>query len=133
MPVKEYKSNCELDSALIGLRIKSARKSIAMTQEELAEKCSCTPTHICNIENGKIGISLELLFKVSRYLGKSMDYFVMDSPGADPQIKIDSNIAPKLMQCDTGMLDIVDSFLDKLLTYRKSIDSEIRRIKHDNM
>lgn len=95
-----------VDCTLIGKRVREARKSSHMTQEELAERCSCTPTHICNLENGKIGISLELLFRISSIFDKSMDYFVMDSPGANPQVKIDANIAPKLTQCDRDMLNI---------------------------
>lgn len=58
-------AQCSLDTALIGKRIKKARKEKRQTQEYLAGLCDCTPTHICNIENGKIGISLELLFKIS--------------------------------------------------------------------
>ena len=69
---------CELDCAMIGKRVRDARKAKKVTQEELSEHCGCTPTHICNLENGKIGVSLELLFRISLYLGKSMDYFVMD-------------------------------------------------------
>ena len=76
--------NTNLDDVLLGKRVKIARKEKRLTQEELAGLCNCTPTHICNIENGKIGISLELLFKISILLGKSMDYFVMDNPGVDP-------------------------------------------------
>ena len=56
-----------------------------------------------------------------------MDYFVMDSPGANPQIKIDENIAPKLIQCDKDMLTIVDQLLDNLITYKKAIDEKIER------
>ena len=85
--------NYSLDDVLLGKRVKIARKEKRLTQEELAGLCNCTPTHICNIENGKIGISLELLFKISILLGKSMDYFVMDNPGVDPQVKINAEIA----------------------------------------
>ncbi len=122
--VKNYPA---IDCTLIGKRVREARKSSHMTQEDLAEKCSCTPTHICNLENGKIGISLELLFRMSNIFRKSMDYFVMDSPGANPQIKIDENIAPKLIQCDKDMLTIVDQLLDNLITYKKVIDEKIER------
>ena len=52
--------NTNLDDVLLGRRVKIARKEKRRTQEELAGLCNCTPTHICNIENGKIGISLEL-------------------------------------------------------------------------
>ena len=91
--------NYSLDDVLLGKRVKIARKEKRITQEELAALCNCTPTHICNIENGKIGISLELLFKFSILLGKSMDYFVMDNPGVDQQVKINAEIAPKLARC----------------------------------
>ena len=89
---KDGVQNTNLDDVLLGKRVKIARKAKRLTQEELASLCDCTPTHICNIENGKIGISLDLLFKISILLGKSMDYFVMDNPGADPQVKINSEI-----------------------------------------
>ena len=49
-----------------------------------------------------------------------MDYFVMDNPGADPQGKINSEIAPKLARCNPQMLDIIDTMLDKLLHYQDS-------------
>ena len=109
---KDGVQNTNLDDVLLGKRVKIARKAKRLTQEELASLCDCTPTHICNIENGKIGISLDLLFKISILLGKSMDYFVMDNPGADPQVKINAEIAPKLAQCNQQMLDIVDTMLD---------------------
>ena len=112
--------NTNLDDVLLGRRVKIARKEKRLTQEELAGLCNCTPTHICNIENGKIGISLELLFKISILLGKSMDYFVMDNPGVDPQVKINAEIAPKQARCNPQMLDIVDTMLDKLIHYQDS-------------
>lgn len=108
-------------------RVRNARKAKKVTQEELSEHCGCTPTHICNLENGKIGVSLELLFKISLYLGKSMDYFVMDNENANPQIKIENNIAPKLEQCDTQMLDMVDSFIDGLITYKEKLSSSLKK------
>ena len=112
--------NYSLDDVLLGRRVQIARKEKRITQEELAALCNCTPTHICNIENGKIGISLELLFKISILLEKSMDYFVMDNPGVDPQVKINAEIAPKLARCNPQMLDIVDTILDKLIHYQDS-------------
>ena len=118
-----------LDSVLIGKRIRSARKEKRRTQEKLAEHCGCTPTHICNIENGKIGVSLELLFRISVCLDKRIDYFVMDHIKANPQIKIESSIAPKLEQCNTRMLDIVNEFIDFLLVYVGDISTN--RIEKD--
>lgn len=121
MLTKNEMQRCTLDPISIGKRIKAARKEMRLTQEELAGHCDCTPTHICNIENGKIGISLELLFKISVCLGKTMDFFVMDHPCADPKLKINADIAPKLAQCDPQMLELVDCFLDKLIEYQNGM------------
>lgn len=122
-----------LDTKLIGERIKAARKLRGITQEQLAEAANCTHTHICNLENGKIGISLELLFRISVVLQKSLDYFVMDNVHANPQTKIDDSIAPKLSQCDPHMLTVVDGLLDTLLTYQdrkeKQIKKELQELK----
>lgn len=116
-----------LDTKLIGERIKAARKLRDITQEQLAEAANCTHTHICNIENGKIGISLELLFRVSVVLQKSLDYFVMDNVHANPQTKIDDSIAPKLSKCDAYMLTVVDGLLDNLLTYQDRKEKQIKK------
>lgn len=113
-----------LDTTLMGQRIKKARKIKRMTQEQLAEATNCTTTHICNIENGKIGISLELLFRVSVVLEQSMDYFVMDNINANPKVKIDETIAPKLTQCDSQMLGMVGHFIDDLITYREVFEKK---------
>lgn len=119
--------NCTIDTGLVGKRIKAARKQKRITQELLAEKANCTHTHICNIENGKEGISLDLLYRISIILEKSMDYFVMDNAYANPQTKIDNSIAPKLSQCDAHMLTVVEGLLDNLLTYQEKKEQQIKK------
>lgn len=125
----EDKLHYQIDSVRIGMRIKQARKAKKLTQEQLAELCDCTSTHISNIENGKIGFSIELLYVISRVLEQPMDYFVMDCEGANPNVKINSVIAPKLDQCDPEMLDVIDGFLDRMITYR---DKLTKKFETDN-
>lgn len=116
-----YLDNIKLNSILIGKRIKDARTGKDFTQEELADICQCTPTHISNLENGKVGVSLELLYKFSIVLEKRIDYFVMDDINANPEILIELAIAPKLQECDPQMLEMVDNFLDRMITYRDNM------------
>ncbi len=125
MLTKKKTQRFTLDILMIGKRIRYARKEKGLTQEQLSKLCDCTPTHISNIENGKIGVSLDLLYVISIVLEKSMDYFVMDNKGADPRTKLDYNISPKLSRCDTEMLEIVDGFIDTLLTYKASFEQEM--------
>lgn len=111
----------KLDRKLIGKRIKSARIQAGYSQEQLALLCKCTSTHISNVERGKMGISLEMLFKLGVILDKHLDYFVMDSNQADPQIKINLEIAPKLQECNSEMLDMVDELLTRLIAFRNTM------------
>ena len=116
-----------MDLEKVGNFIRCKRKEKNLTQEQLAEASDCTHTHICNVENGKEGISLDLLYRISIVLGQSMDYFVMDNIHANPQTKIDNSIAPKLSQCDPHMLTVIDGLLDNLLTYQEKKETQIKK------
>ena len=48
----------ELDYKAIGKRIKIARIGLDLTQEQLADKVSLSPTHMSNVETGTTKVSL---------------------------------------------------------------------------
>lgn len=123
--MKEVK--CAMDSKAVGSRIKTARNEKDYTQAEVAAMCACTSTHISNVENGKGSLSLDLLLKLCVVLEKNMDYFIMDNRDANPEIKINLEIAPKLAQCDPQMLEMVDCFLDRLIAYRDSMQKQMKK------
>lgn len=61
----------------IGSRINKARKSIQMTQEQLAEKMDVSVQMISNLELGKKAIRPENLVKACRALNVSADYILL--------------------------------------------------------
>ncbi len=126
-----HDSDYSLNGIQIGKRIREARHEKQYTQSDLAELCDCTDTHICNVEKGKIGISLDLLYKISIILDKRMDYFLMDHESVNTQTKISELITPKLDQCETQMLNMVQSYVDGLITYRSYLGKSIKRNLHD--
>jgi len=115
-------SQIKLDYALVGKRVKEARKAKKVTQAELCERCGCTAAHLSRLENGKAGISLELLYAISIELGQSMDYFLMDNPLTNPKIKFDHAIVGKLIECNSQTLGVVEGLLDRLLDYQHGMD-----------
>ena len=127
-----HDSYYSLNGIQIGKRIREARHEKQYTQSDLAELCDCTDTHICNVEKGKIGISLDLLYKISIILDKRMDYFLMDHESVNTQTKISELIAPKLDQCDTQMLNMVQSYVDGLITYRSYLGKKIGQNRFDS-
>ena len=118
-----------LDSAGIGRRIRNARIEKHKTQEDVGTHCGCTSVHICNVENGKNSVSLELLWKICLYLDISMDSVMMDQTIMRPRIMLDSDILPKLEKCDTPTLTVVNGFIDHLLVikndYIKKLAAEV--------
>ena len=70
--------NKEFDYVSLGNRIRNARKQRHMTQEQLGEACDLSTAHIGHIERGTRSLSIESLVMISRVLGVSTDYLLMD-------------------------------------------------------
>ncbi len=61
---KQFHNNYKM----IGLNIAFYRKLKNYTQEMLAEKVDIDQTHLSKIERAAVGVSLDLLFKISEVL-----------------------------------------------------------------
>lgn len=64
------------DKGSVGERIKSARKSLGYTQEDLAKKCGTTPNIIKNIELGRSSMNSDYLASLSKSLGLSVEAII---------------------------------------------------------
>ena len=60
----------------IGLRIKQARKSAGLTQEQLAEKIDVSTQYISDLERGVVGTSIPTLIKICDSLAVSADFIL---------------------------------------------------------
>ena len=60
----------------MGNRIKSRRKELNLTQEEMAELLNISVKHLSEVERGLAGLSIENLIKLSDILCVSIDYIV---------------------------------------------------------
>ena len=56
----------------IGEQIRSRRKELGMTQQELAEQCGVLQTTINKIENGRYSVSVDKLAIIARVLKCSL-------------------------------------------------------------
>ena len=111
----------EIDFAKIGQRIQKIRKDRKLTQNELAEKCGCSSNHLSAIETGTNKPSVELMIRISAVLNESVDYFLMDTPHSYTPYVIDTQIAQKLNKCTAPTLQVVNTLLDSMLDYQKSV------------
>ena len=57
-----FKEICTVDYKTFGQNIRRLRVTQGFRQEDLAEKCGCTTSHIGQIENGRVKPSLEEIY-----------------------------------------------------------------------
>ncbi len=73
---------------LLGENIKKYRKSLNLSQEELAEKLNISPKHLSNIERGRKFASAELIGKIALELGISVSSLFFDEKKLKNEDKI---------------------------------------------
>ena len=92
----------------MGQRIMVRRKSLRMTQEELAEKWGVSTQMISNLELGKKAIRPENLAKVCSVLELSADFILT---GTNTKTAVDA-VAEKLIQLTAEELQMVNEMID---------------------
>lgn len=92
----------------MGQRIMVRRKTLRMTQEELAEKLGVSTQMISNLELGKKAIRPENLAKVCEVLGLSADFVLT---GTNTKTAVDA-VAEKLTRLTAEELQMVNDMID---------------------
>ena len=92
----------------MGQRIMVRRKSLRMTQEELADKLGVSAQMISNLELGKKAIRPENLARVCEVLGLSADFVLT---GTNTKTAVDA-VAKKLVQLTAEELQMVSDMID---------------------
>lgn len=87
-----------IDYASIGLRIKHARNTKNMTQEQLADVLNISRTQIGYLETGERGISLELLVSVSNALNAPISELLADNLTSS-EVTTDTDLHYILLDC----------------------------------
>lgn len=73
----------------LGNRIRTERKRLNLTQEQLAECIGVSSTYVGLIERGERSVTLEILILIANTLHVSIDYLLMDSV----EVSSDSNFS----------------------------------------
>lgn len=81
--------NSTVDYKLIGSRIKTKRKELHMTQEQLANELNMTAFYISKIENGKACATLETLSLIAYHLQMDLAYLITGTSTLEKNYYID--------------------------------------------
>ncbi|WP_301955754.1 helix-turn-helix domain-containing protein [uncultured Eubacterium sp.] len=88
----------DIDFDSIGKKLKEIRISKGFTQEFVATSVKVNTSHISNIENGKVKISLTTLINVCNVLGTTVDY-VLNNEYSNTPSAVDNAILLELQKC----------------------------------
>lgn len=88
----------ELDFAKIGKKIKETRISRHLTQEYVANATDVNTSHISNIENNRVKVSLSTLVQICSALDTTVDYILADEYN-QPSTVIEHEILKELQNC----------------------------------
>lgn len=111
----------EVDYAKIGQRIRRMRLEKGLTQADLSDMVNCSNNHLSHIETAQCKVSLGMLLKLSYALEVSLDYFLLDTPFAQPEVIINNDIADKLSKCSPATLVAVSRMIDTLLEQQDAL------------
>ncbi len=112
-----------MNYALLGKRIRAARLSAGLSQEQLAEMVGLTSQHISHTEVASTKISLPALVKIANALHTSIDKLLYDSIHDSKPYLID-DVQAVFADCDP---DEVYVMLEAANAVKKSI--RVRKLK----
>ena len=88
----------DLDFEKIGKKIKEVRIAGRITQESLADAVDVNTSHISNIENNRVKVSLSTLVRICNALNTTVDFILADEY-AKPSSAIEREILHELGFC----------------------------------
>ena len=91
----------------IGRRIRTQRKSLRITRDELAESIGVSVNFCSDIELGKKGMSIETLVKMAKALHVSTDYILL----GQTQTGDTSSISVLLKSCDANKIPYLEEII----------------------
>lgn len=94
----------------IGRRIYNCRRSISLTQEQLAEKMDVSVQMISNLERGNKEIKISNLIRLSSILGVSLDYLLTGK-----EVRDNDNLSKKISKLSDDDCKYVEMLVNRLL------------------
>ncbi len=99
-----------MDYYEIGQRIRSCRRAMGLSQEQLAEQVSISTTHMSHIETGATKLSLPVLVSLAEALGTSTDSLLFEEKRLTKSASL-SRIAELLEDCSPAQAQILGEIL----------------------
>lgn len=100
----------EINYAQLGRRIALRRKTLNLTQDDVAEATGLSNNHISNIENNHSIPSIDTLMKICIALDSTPDYFLLGAIRSTDE-SLQGDIKSKIKLCGEKKLKLIDNFI----------------------
>lgn len=105
-----------MDYNILGKNVKKYRLLSGFSQEELAEECKCSNSHIGQIEHGRGVPSLDMVVRIANALGITVDQLLKETY-TNPEVvylreiaeRIEKYPVTKRIQACEGLMTYLDS------------------------
>ena len=95
-----------LDYSIIGERLKKARKTKNLTQEQLAEKIDVSVAFLSRVERGDVKINLSRLSQICDILDISLSY-ILTGVGSNSKDYLSDEFSNLLKNCPPDKLKLI--------------------------
>ncbi len=103
----------ETNEKLIGIRIMQRRKSVGLTQDDLAEQIGLSKNHISNIERGKNLPTTKFILQICGIMGETPDYYLIGkiSKETDDIMSLIKRLPPESQHV---VRRLIETYLDEI-------------------
>lgn len=105
-----------MDYIVLGKNVRKHRQLKGLRQEDLAEQCGCSNSHIGQIENARTVPSLEMIVRIANVLSATVDQLLRENYREPERVylkeiaeRIESYPLRKRVLACEGMLTYLDS------------------------
>ena len=113
----------KLDQFELGRRIRTARESVNMTRDDLAEQVDISRNFLADIEGGTKGVSLQNFYKIAKALDVSADYLLETNHidgGEKERVILVERIRGDIDRCDFKTLELIARIVREIkMTYQE--------------
>ena len=123
-----FKEICTVDYKTFGQNIRRLRVTQGFRQEDLAEKCGCTTSHIGQIENGRVKPSLEMTVRIANALNATTDQLLAHEFSHPEEIYL-KEIAKRIEKYPVSKRRLALRRVQYLFGFTRKVQQNIRRTR----
>ena len=119
---RKTKGTADVIDKHVGLRIRNRRTLMGLSQEKLADSVNVTFQQVQKYERGTNRVSASRLYRFSKILGVSIDFFYEGIDKTDPATNPLYGLSDNKQEAFEGISEKAKAIPEDLLTHKETLD-----------